>query len=200
MPGRAEAPVGIVPVRCHAAQTKERRMDTRPCPTPVRFEVTMVAVIRDRFRSMSTLQSAKPAHDGEEILFEGRVALIPSVGTLVLAVLTLGLWLVVRWAKTLGQSYRVTTRRIVVETGVLSKKLEQIDLYRIADYTVDRPFGQRLMGTGNLLLKTFDKTSPELDLRCIKTDVVGLYERLRAATEADKVRRGVRMVDYESGK
>lgn len=147
---------------------------------------------------MSTLQSAKPAHDGEETLFEGTVALIPSVSTLVLAVLTLGLWLLVRWAKTMGTTYRVTTRRIVVETGVLSKTLEQIDLYRIADYTVERPFGQRLMGTGNLLLKTFDKTSPQLNLRCIKTDVVALYERLRTATEADKARRGVRMVDYES--
>ncbi|MGC4064769.1 MAG: PH domain-containing protein [Polyangiaceae bacterium] len=147
---------------------------------------------------MITQQSAKPAHDNEEVLFEGRMALIPSVGTLLVVILTLGLWLVVRWVKTLGHSYRITTRRIVVESGVLSKKLEQIDLYRIADYTVERPIGQRLMGTGNLLLKTFDKTSPELNVLHIKTDVVALYERVRAATEAEKSRRGVRMVDYES--
>ena len=132
------------------------------------------------------------------MLFEGRSALVPSFGTLLLAVLTLGLWLVVRWFQTLGRSYRITSRRIVVETGVLSKKLEQIDLYRVADYTVDRPFGQRIMGTGNLLLKTFDKTTPELNVMAIKTDVVKLYEAVRAATEADKARRGVRMVDYET--
>ena len=139
------------------------------------------------------------SHDGEEVLFEGRPALVPSVGTALLAVLTLGCWLLVRWYRTVGQNYRITTRRIVVESGVLSKKLEQIDLYRIADYTVDRPFGQRLLGTGNLLLKTFDKTTPQLDVRDIKTDVVALYERVRAATEAEKTRRGVRMVDYETG-
>jgi uncharacterized membrane protein YdbT with pleckstrin-like domain len=138
------------------------------------------------------------SHDGEETLFEGRAALLPSFGSLVLAILTLGLWLLVRWFQTLGRSYRITTRRIVVETGVLSKKLEQIDLYRVADYTVERPFGQRIMGTGNLLLKTFDKTTPELNVMAIKTDVVSLYERVRAATEADKLRRGVRLVDYES--
>jgi uncharacterized membrane protein YdbT with pleckstrin-like domain len=147
---------------------------------------------------MSTQSSAKAAHDGEEVLFEGRMALIPSVGTLLVVILTLGLWLVVRWLKTMGRSYRITTRRIVVESGVLSKKLEQIDLYRIADYTVERPFGQRLMGTGNLLLKTFDKTSPELNVLHVKADVVALYERVRAATEAEKAHRGVRMVDYES--
>jgi len=138
------------------------------------------------------------SHDGEEVLFEGRAALVPSFGTLLLSILTLGLWLLVRWFQTLGRSYRITNRRIVVESGVLSKKLEQIDLYRVADYTVDRPFGQRIMGTGNLLLKTFDKTTPELNVMAIKTDVVKLYESVRAATEADKARRGVRMVDYET--
>ena len=138
------------------------------------------------------------SHDGEELLFEGRAALVPSFTTLLAAILTLGLWLLVRWFQTLGRTYRITTRRIVVETGVLSKKLEQIDLYRVADYTVDRPFGQRIMGTGNLLLKTFDKTTPELNVIGIKTDVVKLYESVRAATEADKARRGVRMVDYET--
>jgi hypothetical protein len=56
-----------------------------------------------------------------------------------------------------------------------------------------------LLGTGNLLLKTFDKTTPQLDIRYIKTDVVALYELVRAATEAEKTRRGVRMVDYETG-
>ena len=139
------------------------------------------------------------SHDGEEVLFEGRAALVPSVATLIAAVLTLGLWLIVRWFQTLSRTYRITTRRIVVESGVLSKKLEHIDLYRVADYTVDRPFGQRMMGTGNLLLKTFDKTTPELNVLEIKVDVVRLYEQVRAATEADKARRGVRMVDYESG-
>jgi uncharacterized membrane protein YdbT with pleckstrin-like domain len=135
---------------------------------------------------------------GEELLFEGRAALVPSVGVLLLCIVTLGLWLLPRWWHQGSKLYRVTTRRIVVETGVLSKRLEQIDLYRIADYTVERPFGQRMLGTGNLLLRTFDKTTPELDVREIKTDVVLLYEKLRAATEAEKTRRGVRMVDYET--
>jgi membrane protein YdbS with pleckstrin-like domain len=143
--------------------------------------------------------AAPVASGAEEVLFEGHPALIPSFGILLLAVLTLGLWLLPRAWQVRGKLYRVTTRRIVVETGVLGKRLEQIDLYRIADYTVERPFGQRLLGTGNLLLKTFDKSTPSLDISDIKTDVVTLYERLRQATEAEKARRGVRMVDFETG-
>ena len=132
------------------------------------------------------------------MLFEGRPALLPSLASLLLAILTLGLWLLPRLWRRNSKLYRLTTRRIVVETGLLSKRLEQIDLYRIADYTVDRPFGQRLMGTGNLLLKTFDKSTPELHVHEISTDVVALYEQLRVATEAEKLRRGVRMVDFET--
>ncbi len=149
--------------------------------------------------AMPGVPSAIGLHEGEEVLFEGRAALIPGFATLLAVILSLGLWLLVRWFQTLGRHYRITTRRIVVESGVLSKRLEQIDLYRVADYTVERPFGQRIMGTGNLLLKTFDKTTPELNVVEIKTDVVALYEKVRAATEADKSRRGVRMVDYEGG-
>ncbi|MGC4093423.1 MAG: PH domain-containing protein [Polyangiaceae bacterium] len=133
----------------------------------------------------------------ENVLFEGSPALVQNVGQLLLCVLTLGLWLLPRWWAARGVSYRVTNRRIVVQTGVLSKRLEQIDLYRVNDYAVERPFSQRLLGTGNLLLKTADKSSPEIVLRGIKTDVVALYERVRAATELDKSRRGVRLVDNE---
>ena len=55
------------------------------------------------------------------------------------------------------------------------------------------------MGTGNLVLETMDKTTPELRIEGIKTDVTALYERLRFATEAEKRRRGVRLLDVEKG-
>ena len=144
------------------------------------------------------MTSAEPIRpEPEEEFFNGRPALVPSLGAFLLTLLTLSLWLLPLWFRKLSCHYRVTSRRIVVETGVLSKRLEQIDLYRINDYTVERPFLQRLFGTGNILLKSMDKTTPELRIANIKTDVVALYERLRVATEADKARRSTRVVDYE---
>jgi hypothetical protein len=91
----------------------------------------------------------------------------------------------------------VTTRRVILESGILSKRLEQVDAYRIKDYVVDRPFGQRLLGTGNLVLLTMDQTAPKLELHGLRTDVVALYEKLRAAAEAERQRRGVRLLDNE---
>jgi uncharacterized membrane protein YdbT with pleckstrin-like domain len=132
----------------------------------------------------------------EQILYEGHPAMVPGIGALVVSVLTLGLALLYFWFRSRATSYKITTQRIVVEVGLLGKRMEQVDLYRITDYVVERPFGQRLMGTGNIVLEAIDSTSPVLRLDALKTDVVGLYEKLRAATEAAKQRRGVRVVDY----
>ena len=147
---------------------------------------------------MTTQPAATPSPVDEEVLFEGRPTVVSSLGVLLLAIVTLGLWLLPRWWRARGVHYRITTRRIVVETGVLSKRMEQVDLYRVNDYTVDRPFFQRLLGTGNLFLKTRDKTTPELHIMEIKTDVVTLYEKLRQATETERAARGVRNVDQDA--
>src|SRR4051812_2344569 len=69
-----------------------------------------------RFRSLAgscysigMASATLASHDGEELLFEGRAALVPSFTTLLAAILTLGLWLIVRWFQTLGRTYRITT-------------------------------------------------------------------------------------------
>jgi hypothetical protein len=132
----------------------------------------------------------------ERVLFEGRPAAVAGIGEALIGILTLGLAFLVYWVRSRSAHYRVTTSRIVIERGLLSKRLEQIDLYRIEDYVVDLPFGQRLLGTGNLLIATSDRTAKGVvRLDRLRTDVRRLYEELRAATEADKTRRGVRRID-----
>lgn len=138
-----------------------------------------------------------PVDAAEEVLFEGHPALLPSLGAWVVAVLTLGLALIYFWLRRASTHYRLTSERIVIESGLFSKRMDQIDIYRINDYVVERPFGQRLIGTGNLVLTAMDRSTPSLRLAGLKTDVLALYERLRKATETEKRRRGVRMVDYE---
>jgi len=150
---------------------------------------------------MATMLSASPPtppEGDERVLFDGYGSLVPSIGSLVLCIVTVGLWLLPLWWRSRSRHYRLTTRRVVVETGVLGKRLEQVDLYRVSDYTVVRPLGQRLLGTGNIVLRTLDKTSPVVAIEGIRTDVVALYESIRAATESEKARRGgVRVVDVE---
>lgn len=134
---------------------------------------------------------------GEELLYEGNPATIQGLGGLLLAIVTLGISLLVTFVRSRSKRYRITTQRVVIESGLFSKRMEQIDLYRIVDYVVERPLSQRVMGTGNLILEAMDKTTPEIRITGIKTDVMALYERLRYATEQEKRRRGVRVIDDE---
>lgn len=137
------------------------------------------------------------ASGGEELLYAGRPAVLPSFGALVLAILTLGIYAVYAWIRASGTHYKITSQRIVIERGLFSKRMEQIDLFRVVDYVVERPFSQRMMGTGNLVLEAMDKTTPEVRIEAIKTDVMALYERLRYATNLEKQKRGVRVLDVE---
>ena len=133
----------------------------------------------------------------EHVIFEGHPAPFPSLGAVLLSIVTLGIAALVFWLRSRGRHYRLTSQRVVVESGLLSKRMEQIDLYRVTDYVVERPLGQRIMGTGNITLQAMDRTTPQLVIHGLKTDVVALYEKLRSLTEAEKRRRGVRVVDYE---
>jgi uncharacterized membrane protein YdbT with pleckstrin-like domain len=134
---------------------------------------------------------------GEEVLFDGHPAVLRNFAELLSAIITVGLTLLYYWLRSRATHYRVTSQRIVVETGILNKRLDQIDLYRIHDYVVERPLGQRMMGTGNISLSTQDRSTPALQLTGLATDVVQLYERLRQATEDEKRRRGVRVLDAD---
>jgi hypothetical protein len=154
----------------------------------------------------STMQPPAPAalapqgnapHANEEVLFEGSPSLIPGLGSLLLVILTVGLALIVLWAQRGGTKYRITSQRVIIDKGLFSKTLDQLDLYRINDFVVERPFSQRVMGTGNIKLKTLEKANPEVDLVAIPTDVVELYEKMRKAVEASKQQRSVRLVEYE---
>jgi uncharacterized membrane protein YdbT with pleckstrin-like domain len=141
-----------------------------------------------------------PQHQPDEperVIFEGRCALLPTMGALLITILTVGLALFVYWLRRLRHHYRITTERIMIETGILSKKLEQIDLYRINDYSVERPLSQRLRGTVNLHLDTMDKSAREVDIVGIRADVNQLYEQIRKATENQKRLRGTQVIDYE---
>jgi uncharacterized membrane protein YdbT with pleckstrin-like domain len=137
----------------------------------------------------------------ERTLFEGHPAAVGTLFELLLVIATFGLallWLIPRARST---SYRVTTSRVVVETGLANKKIEQIDLYRVVDFTVLLPLAERLVGTGTLVLLADDRTLKEgaghgtLALRRIRADVRKLYEELRAARDADRARRGVTTMD-----
>ena len=57
---------------------------------------------------------------------------------------------------------------MLIETGILSIKQEEIRLYRIMDLTLHRSFFQRLFNVGTIHCCSGDKTTPEFDIKDIK--------------------------------
>lgn len=64
--------------------------------------------------------------------------------------------------------YKLTKEKLLIETGFLSKKEEEVRLYRIMDLTLNRPLGQRIWGLGTIHCCTADKTTPEFDITRVK--------------------------------
>ena len=64
--------------------------------------------------------------------------------------------------------YKLTKEKLFIDSGFLSKKEEEIRLYRIMDLTLNRPLGQRIWGLGTIHCCTADKSTPEFDILRIK--------------------------------
>ena len=64
--------------------------------------------------------------------------------------------------------YKLTEEKLIVQTGFLNIKQEEVRLYRIMDVTLNRPLGQRIWGLGTIHCCSADKSTPEFDIKNIK--------------------------------
>lgn len=76
--------------------------------------------------------------------------------------------------------YTVTTQRILIEQGMLSKSVNEIDLRSLDDTQFFQPFTERLLGIGNVTLVASDKTLPVTVLHGIHNPR-NVRETIRAA-------------------
>lgn len=67
--------------------------------------------------------------------------------------------------------YTLTGEKILIDTGFLNQKQDEIMLFRITDITLTRTLGQRIFGLGTIHCCSADKTSPEFDLKNIKNSL-----------------------------
>lgn len=120
---------------------------------------------------------------------------LTSVGPMVFAGLALpALYALTRWIGTRTQVYEITTERVRTSTGIFSRRTSELELYRVRDYTVIEPFWQRMVGLGDLVIETADRTSPHVVLHAVPR-VNQLKDQVRTNTERMRQARGVR--DFE---
>jgi membrane protein YdbS with pleckstrin-like domain len=85
------------------------------------------------------------------------IAVLPSVVALALAATRLR-----------NTHYRVTNQRIVVESGVFSRSLEEIDMRSVDDIEFHQSLLERLFGIGQVFVVSTDKVVPKFALHGIR--------------------------------
>jgi uncharacterized membrane protein YdbT with pleckstrin-like domain len=118
-----------------------------------------------------------------------------AIGPIVLYALALPLILAFAfWVGTRTHVYQITTERVLETTGLLSRHTSELELYRVRDYDVDEPFWLRLVGCGNIIISSADRSTPELLLRAVP-HATTLKDKIRTHTEIMRQRRGVRDIE-----
>ena len=130
----------------------------------------------------------------EKIVWYGGPSQLINIKTYILLFWTVILPLIV-YLRTRFTIYELTEERFREKTGILSQTIEELELYRVRDYTVEKPFLMRLFGLGNLTLVTSDKTNPKIYLYAIK-NVESVRDLFRKNVEATRKKTGTKEVDF----
>ena len=141
------------------------------------------------------------ADESEQTLWKGSSSQLLHFGTYLLC--GLFCWLVVpifiavsKWVQTRCRVYEITTERIKITRGVFSRQTEQVELYRLRDYTLVEPFWLRIFGLGNILLTTADDSTPSLTIEAVP-EAGALRDQIRKHVELRRDRKRVRVTEFE---
>lgn len=125
------------------------------------------------------------------IIFLGLASTQPLIGW---AAGLPALYLLWSFLDTWCEHYILTEERLILRTGVLSQRIDELELYRVKDYVLRKPFFLRLVGLGSITLVTSDRTNPVLMLRAIENSEA-VKSMLREQVENLRRIRGVREFD-----
>ena len=115
-----------------------------------------------------------------------------SIGVLLPLAYMVWKWLVVRC-----RVYELTSQRLRMYEGVLNQEIDEIELYRVQDTTIHRPFILRIFNLSTIHLATSDRTHQKVDMHAIH-DGVTVREMIRKNVEIIRDSKRVREVDFDS--
>jgi uncharacterized membrane protein YdbT with pleckstrin-like domain len=137
----------------------------------------------------------------ERPLWSGSPSQIVNLGAFIgwglLCWLVIPLFIILwRWLEVHNTRYELSTERLKIRHGILNKKMDELELYRVRDYKLEQPFFLRMFGFANILLTTADRSNPSVTLRAIAGGEA-LREQIRNAVETCRVTKRVREVDLD---
>lgn len=90
--------------------------------------------------------------------------------------------------------YELTESRLLVKTGLLNTREEELRLFRVRDISTQESLIDRLFGVGSILLHTTDATSPTLKIMHVKNSA-RVKELLSIQVEEARLKNRVRAME-----
>lgn len=97
----------------------------------------------------------------------------------------------IRFLQISRHQYELTEQRLYERSGILFRRAEVLELYRVLDLSVERPFFQGLVGAGRVVLTTRDASTPRIVLEAVP-DPLAVADLIRDHVERCRVAKGVR--------
>lgn len=115
--------------------------------------------------------------------------------TFIALVLPLG-YIMWKWLVVRSRVYEITSQRIRVTSGIFNQTIDEIELYRVKDTQMFRPWWMRLTGLASIQLDTSDRSTPNLLIPAVRAGAE-LRETLRQQVELIRDRKRVREMDFD---
>ena len=130
----------------------------------------------------------------EEKIWIGRPSQLINLFTYLLLFWTI-IFPLIAYLKTRFTIYELTKTRLRLKTGIFSQQIEDTELYRVRDYSIDKPFWFRIFGLGHIKILTSDKSNPEITLYAV-SKIENTAELIRQNVEVARKKSGTREIDY----
>jgi membrane protein YdbS with pleckstrin-like domain len=113
----------------------------------------------------------------------------------VLSLVVVGLvWILILELRRRGMRYKLTGRTIDLESGVFSRHIDTVQLWRVQDIDFRQGFIDRLFGIATIHITTTDRSTPELDMRGLPASRE-VFERLKDAADLARQQRVLGVVE-----
>lgn len=107
-------------------------------------------------------------------------------------------WMAWKYLEVKCRVYELTSQRLRLFEGVLNRKIDEIELYRVKDTNIEQPFWFRMFGLGTVNLVTSDRSHPGVAIQAV-SDATTVREHVRKHVEVLRDQKRVREVDFEGG-
>jgi len=93
------------------------------------------------------------------------------------------------YLRIISTRYNITTERIEIERGLISRRVDHIDMFRLKDVEYRQSIINRLMGIGTVTILSMDSSTPFLEIHGIRSPRA-IYDRLKIESiRADRSKR-----------